>query len=277
MLYLLNISCLVFLRILEYYTGILFLTTNRVGAIDDAFRSRLHLTLYYPKLNGKQTRKIWKTNLKSIDANNDQRQKNNQTPIHYDSKKLLKWLDQNWEAMQWNGRQIRNAFQTAIALAEFKAVKSGSAPKKATLSTELFERIALASMEFSDYLLETHGGDEDHLAYRDQVRPKNFEPKAKIKPLEDSDSSSESSSGSASDASSGESDAGEGDSSDGSGSESETGPESDDSSKNAKSKSKKKGKGTESAKDKKTRKEKATKEKEKEKEKKKAKKDRRDR
>lgn len=268
MLCLLNIPS-VFLRILEYYTGILFLTTNRVGAIDDAFRSRLHLTLYYPKLNGKQTRKIWKTNLKSIDANNDQRQKNNQPPIHYDSKKLLKWLDQNWEAMQWNGRQIRNAFQTAIALAEFKAVKSGSAPKKATLSTELFERIALASMEFSDYLLETHGGDEDHLASRDQVRPKNFEPKAKIKPLEDSDSSSESSSDSASAASSDESEAHndhDGDSS--ADSDSESGSESDESSKKAKKDKSKKGKVSESAKDKKTRKEK---------EKKKAKKDRRDR
>jgi len=41
----------VFLRILEYYTGILFLTTNRVGTFDEAFRSRIHMWLYYPPLD----------------------------------------------------------------------------------------------------------------------------------------------------------------------------------------------------------------------------------
>lgn len=37
----------VFLRVLEYYNGLLFLTTNRVGTIDEAFKSRIHLSLYY--------------------------------------------------------------------------------------------------------------------------------------------------------------------------------------------------------------------------------------
>lgn len=37
----------VFLRVLEYYNGLLFLTTNRVGSIDQAFKSRIHLSLYY--------------------------------------------------------------------------------------------------------------------------------------------------------------------------------------------------------------------------------------
>lgn len=34
-----------FLRTLEYYDGLLFLTTNRVGTLDEAFRSRIHVTL----------------------------------------------------------------------------------------------------------------------------------------------------------------------------------------------------------------------------------------
>lgn len=37
----------VFLRVLEYYNGLLFLTTNRVGTIDEAFKSRIHISLYY--------------------------------------------------------------------------------------------------------------------------------------------------------------------------------------------------------------------------------------
>lgn len=34
--------------VLKYYNGILFLTTNRVGTLDEAFKSRVHLSLYYP-------------------------------------------------------------------------------------------------------------------------------------------------------------------------------------------------------------------------------------
>ena len=36
----------VFLRILEYYKGLLFLTTNRVGSFDEAFKSRVHISLF---------------------------------------------------------------------------------------------------------------------------------------------------------------------------------------------------------------------------------------
>lgn len=54
----------VFLRKLEYYQGIMFLTSNRVKDFDDAVRSRIHLALKYPPL-GFDTRKgIWDTFLK---------------------------------------------------------------------------------------------------------------------------------------------------------------------------------------------------------------------
>jgi hypothetical protein len=36
---------------LEYYKGVLFLTTNRVSTFDQAFESRIHLKLHYPDLN----------------------------------------------------------------------------------------------------------------------------------------------------------------------------------------------------------------------------------
>jgi SpoVK/Ycf46/Vps4 family AAA+-type ATPase len=41
----------VFLRVLEYYQGILILMTNRVGTFDEAFKSRVQLALYYPQLS----------------------------------------------------------------------------------------------------------------------------------------------------------------------------------------------------------------------------------
>jgi hypothetical protein len=41
----------VFLRLLDLYDGILFLTTNRPEVIDEAFKSRVTLSLQYPDLN----------------------------------------------------------------------------------------------------------------------------------------------------------------------------------------------------------------------------------
>lgn len=47
----------------RYYSGILFLTTNRVGIFDPAFKSRIHISLYYPPLDRNTTIKIWKVNI----------------------------------------------------------------------------------------------------------------------------------------------------------------------------------------------------------------------
>ncbi|CZT41144.1 uncharacterized protein RSE6_00844 [Rhynchosporium secalis] len=46
-----NALVCVFLRTLEYYPGIIFLTTNRVEQIDNAIASRIHFKLKYDKLN----------------------------------------------------------------------------------------------------------------------------------------------------------------------------------------------------------------------------------
>lgn len=41
----------IFLRMLEYDSGILFLTTNRVANIAAAFQSRIHISIEYPHLS----------------------------------------------------------------------------------------------------------------------------------------------------------------------------------------------------------------------------------
>ncbi|KAF5502790.1 ATPase family AAA domain-containing protein 3B [Colletotrichum aenigma] len=47
------------LRILEYFEGTLFLTTNRVGTIDSAFMSRIHLALSYSPLTKEAKQHLW--------------------------------------------------------------------------------------------------------------------------------------------------------------------------------------------------------------------------
>ena len=49
----------IFLRVLEYYEGIMFLTTNRVQTFDQAFQSRIHISLEYKELDQPSRKKVW--------------------------------------------------------------------------------------------------------------------------------------------------------------------------------------------------------------------------
>ena len=170
----------VFLRVLEYYSGILFLTTNRVGAFDQAFRSRIHMSLFYPKIDEDATIKIWKMNIDrareiwgdklSIDEP--------------DRKAILQYASDHYKELvrsdtSWNGRQIRNAFQTAIALAEWDAYQSqlkfkSPVPLKPRLEPEHFKSVAKASKHFDAYLKETQVGTMSDLASNNRERSDDF-------------------------------------------------------------------------------------------------------
>jgi SpoVK/Ycf46/Vps4 family AAA+-type ATPase len=102
------------------------LTTNRVGAFDEAFRSRIHLSLYYPPLDEEPTMKVWKLNIKRT---NDCKAKT----IRVKHTEILEYAREHFNLSadgRWNGRQIRNAFQIAIALAEYDTQNKKSASKK---------------------------------------------------------------------------------------------------------------------------------------------------
>ncbi|KAI1505147.1 P-loop containing nucleoside triphosphate hydrolase protein [Biscogniauxia marginata] len=91
----------VFLRMLEYYRGILFLTTNRLSVFDIAFQSRIHLTLHYHSLDHVSRRKIWQVLLGHAQADSGL------------SKEDLVALAEE----PINGRQIKNAVKAAKLLA----------------------------------------------------------------------------------------------------------------------------------------------------------------
>ncbi|KKP04181.1 hypothetical protein THAR02_03699 [Trichoderma harzianum] len=150
----------VFLRILEYYQGILFLTTNRVGKIDEAFRSRVHVSLYYPPLDLKSTVDIFKTNLERI-------KKQKGDSLKAKDKSIERFAEKHYRSnkahVRWNGRQIRNAFHIAVALAENEAMEeSGTSgndkkPPRATLSTRHFRKVQDTSAGFDNYLTSVIG------------------------------------------------------------------------------------------------------------------------
>ncbi|KAL8382972.1 hypothetical protein RB595_006644 [Gaeumannomyces hyphopodioides] len=166
----------VFLRVLEYYEGILFLTTNKVGAFDEAFKSRVSMALYYPSLDCDQTIGIWRTQMRRLHKSSIEAAPGDKFQhIEFDEGEIIMYATQLWALQQtapqfkpvWNGRQIRNAFQTAIALAEHES-KEGECIR---VRKWHFERVAAVSNEFNEYLWRVkHRRDESELALNNQFR-----------------------------------------------------------------------------------------------------------
>jgi hypothetical protein len=167
-------SCvLVFLRVLEYYAGILFLTTNRVGLFDEAFKSRIHISLYYPPLDKKSTIKIWKMHLdrtekRQIYAPSPQGKGDVKYQFDVKREEIIAFAKRHFrdnEDARWNGRQIRNAFQTAIAIAKHGARSGQRSDSGATagfvpvvLDASHFDIVAKASRAFDDYINDVYHG-----------------------------------------------------------------------------------------------------------------------
>lgn len=165
---------LVFLRAMDYFPGVMIFTSNRVGQIDEAFRSRIHLCLFYPKLDKSPFMKIWERNLARV--------KRGGTGIDMDEDSIrlfsnVLWLENEKNpSRHWNGRQIKNALQTAIALAhwEFEQIDKRSRSKRPLLKAHHFMRIGEASAHFDDYIGSLHGLEDQDvysvLAAREEVR-----------------------------------------------------------------------------------------------------------
>lgn len=147
-------SAKVFLRTLEYYEGVLFLTTNRVGVFDEAFKSRIHMSLYYPSLNQTQTYQIWQSHaVKAIEAGFDV----NTDELTSFAGVIYRMQQQPNLGPVWNGRQIRNAFRSAIALAGFHAKNE----ETIKLEKKYFEKVLEVANSFSNYITRVNMGQTD--------------------------------------------------------------------------------------------------------------------
>ncbi|KAI9704067.1 MAG: hypothetical protein M1820_005689 [Bogoriella megaspora] len=136
----------VFLRMLEYYEGILVLTSNRVGIFDEAFKSRIQLALHYPALGQYQRLRVWENFLDRLESFNDDL---------IDIADLRDKLEELAKE-KMNGRQIRNALTTARQYAEWKHT---------TLTYEHLKDVIEVSGRFDKYLDKLNGGlTQDELA-----------------------------------------------------------------------------------------------------------------
>ncbi|KAJ5719268.1 hypothetical protein N7493_007723 [Penicillium malachiteum] len=143
----------VFLRVLEYYDGILVLTSNRVGTFDEAFRSRIQLALHYPNLGPSQRFRIWQTFIDKLS--------NMSTDEQIDIDDLRDNLHLLKEE-KMNGRQIRNVITTARQYAKWK---------KEPLTYEYMKDVIKISCRFDGYFSKLRGGfSDDEIAQDDGLR-----------------------------------------------------------------------------------------------------------
>lgn len=102
-----NAMVSVFLRVLEYYSGILFLTTNRVTTFDDAFKSRIHIPIRYTDLSRAGRVEIWRNMLRRVPGG-----------VEIDEKGIEALAEH-----ELNGRQIKNVIKAAESLAAFEGAR----------------------------------------------------------------------------------------------------------------------------------------------------------
>nr|POE82249.1 atpase family aaa domain-containing protein 3b [Quercus suber] len=102
----------IFLRVLEYYEGILFLTSNRVATFDDAFKSRIHVPLRYNDLTATSRKQIWKNFLDGGKEDDGVDATAGTSAIDEAGYDVL-------AEAPLNGRQIKNVVRTASSLAQF--------------------------------------------------------------------------------------------------------------------------------------------------------------
>ncbi|RGP61609.1 p-loop containing nucleoside triphosphate hydrolase [Fusarium sporotrichioides] len=148
----------VFLRCIEYYRGILFLTTNRVGQFDDAFISRIHVIIHYEKLNPEGQKKVWMQFFDKLDYDREDFKVTRRAKDY-----ILE--DGAISEMEWNGREIRNAFQTAVALADYRFQQGSASQKQPTLDQRDFEQVCEMMKQFKSYLVNVHNMDEGQRAF----------------------------------------------------------------------------------------------------------------
>lgn len=93
-----NAMVAIFLRLLEYHNGVMFMTTNRCADFDPAFQSRISVTLEYGAMTPDKLAKVWANLLRAA----------NIAGINAEACAALAPL---------NGRQVKNVIRSASILA----------------------------------------------------------------------------------------------------------------------------------------------------------------
>ncbi|KAK1249653.1 hypothetical protein MKX08_009656 [Trichoderma sp. CBMAI-0020] len=127
----------IFLRELEYYQGILFLTTNRVSTMDTAFQSRIQIGVGFQSMTPKIRADVWRQ-LLTLNGRDE-----------ILGSEALKNIQTRLNKYELNGRQIRNVLNVAEGLAFQEHGEEGK------LEYRHIEEATKAAAEFQKMLEES--------------------------------------------------------------------------------------------------------------------------
>lgn len=136
----------VFLRKLEYFRGILFLTSNRMKSIDVAFQSRISIGVKFDHMTSDTRKHIWLNFINRLDNSNRAARDELTRRIE---------VIQRW---QLNGRQIRNILRLAESLAFAEEKRRGA------LRFRHVERIASETLNFQEFFQDESRNSRSQLA-----------------------------------------------------------------------------------------------------------------
>lgn len=170
-----------FLRRIEYFNGILFLTTNRIGKLDQALGSRIHLILHYKRLGLDQAREGFRLNIQRLrEAEEQQRGVSGEKPVFVMESAIMKFATDHYNKSHmgkgaWNGRQIRNAFLLATSLARDEAQQVNDPAFQPQLRYEHFEQVERMAREYDLFRARVLGGDDARKARLNEERDDDFD------------------------------------------------------------------------------------------------------
>lgn len=156
-----NAMVAVFLRHLEYFAGIVFLTTNRIHVFDAAMKSRVHLALGYSDPDEDARRMIWRQSFRRI--------------LSEDSSLDVEQVSFILCPEKLNGREISNAIHTASTLARYSSEDLALGHIKEVLGVRKDFEATLQRMRTSKKHAITNGPELDPLARRNSILSKEVD------------------------------------------------------------------------------------------------------
>ncbi|KAI2466178.1 hypothetical protein F4781DRAFT_445414 [Annulohypoxylon bovei var. microspora] len=131
----------------------MFLTSNCVGAFDQAFQSRIHITPGITEFSESVRKQVWAIFIKYL----GRKRINGLPPLLTEAqcKGLGQEVLKSWSREPSNGRQIRNCVRSALALAQ---------NKQETLSAKHFNTVIKLGNIFAQYMTKLHKVEADDLA-----------------------------------------------------------------------------------------------------------------
>ncbi|UPK96024.1 hypothetical protein LCI18_006959 [Fusarium solani-melongenae] len=171
-----------FLRSMEYFPGLLFLTSNGIGLFDEAVMSRIHLAVQYERPTDAERTEIWRKLFDKLEQDQESSSESSQSGgsaikptivVRSTARDVVLSKEQYPTNLKLNGRDIRNLLLSAISLARHRSLKEavdGKPPTNIEVMAKDLEAVLKNKEHFNDHYKEATGSYPDEMAAQKYFR-----------------------------------------------------------------------------------------------------------